>query len=287
MYLRVLVILSLVLCALGLGVVGYQLLAPAAEQVAEVEAPARPAPPPARVQIVVAARPLLAGTLLKDEDFATREVAPDQVPEGAIAPGDESRIELRGALLRRYLNSDQPLHRSDVLRPRDRGSLAAVLRPGARAISVGVDVVTGTAGLIWPGDQVDLILTQELAANDAPLAHRVIGETVLTDVRVIAVDQQFTRGANPAEASLGRIARTVTLEVTAEQAERVAVATRLGRIALTVRAIERLETEAELVANGLSVFGADVSPALARSVISQGVRMRVIQGSEEQDVTFR
>ena len=285
MYLRILIIFSLVLSALGLGVLGYQLLAPAGPgPVAEIEAPPRPTPPPARVQIVVAARPLLAGTLLKDEDFATRNVPPELVPEGAIAPGEESRLELRGALLRRYLDADAPLSRDDVLRPRDRGFLAAVLRPGSRAISVGVDVVTGAAGLIWPGDQVDLILTQELAATDAPLAHRVIGETVLIDVRVIAVDQQFTRGANPSEASVGRIARTVTLEVTAEQAERVAVASRLGRIALTVRAMGPLELEPT---NGVSVFGADVSPALARSVISQGFRMRVIHGDDRQEVVFR
>jgi pilus assembly protein CpaB len=284
-YLRILIILSLLLSALGLGVLGYQLLSPAPGPVAEATAPAPSPPPPAPIRIVVAARPLLAGTLLKDEDFAVREVPPEQAPDGFVAPGDESRIELRGALLRRYLDADAVLHSADVLRPRDRGFLAAVLRPGARAISVGVDVVTGTAGLIWPGDQVDLILTQELAAADAPLARRVIGETVLTDVRVIAVDQQFTRGANPAEATVGRIARTVTLEVTAEQAERVAVASRLGRIALTVRAIDRLELE--LASDGASVFGADVSPALARSAISQGVRMRVIQGDEQKDVNFR
>lgn len=284
MYLRLLVILSLLLSALGLGVLGYQLLAPAAP-VAEAVAPAAPPPPPARIRIVIAARPLLAGTLLKDEDFATRELSPEQVPEGFVAPGDESRLELRGALLRHYLDADAPLLRAAVLRPRDRGFLATVLRPGTRAIAIGVDVVTGTAGLIWPGDQVDLILTQELAAADAPIARRVVGETVLSNVRVIAVDQQFTRGANPAEASTGRIARTVTLEVTSEDAERVAVASRLGRIALTVRAIDR--PEVELVSSRASLFSADVSPALARSAISQGARMRVIQGDEQRDVTFQ
>jgi pilus assembly protein CpaB len=284
MYLRILVIASLVLSAMGLCVLGWQLLLPP-EHIVAAETP--PPAPPVRTRIVVAARALPAGSLLKDEDFATRELPPHEVPDGAIAPGDESRQELRGALLRRYLDAGAALHRADVLRPRDRGFLAAVLRPGTRAIAVGVDVVTGAAGLIWPGDQVDLILTQELGVADAPLARRVIGETVLTDVRVIAVDQQLTRGANPVDAAADRVARTVTLEVTADQAERVAVATRLGRIALTVRAIERLEAEVDLAGNGVAVFGADVSPALGRSAISQGARMRVIQGDEKQDVTFR
>jgi pilus assembly protein CpaB len=283
MYLRILVILSLVLISIGLGTVGLQLLSPAPQRV-QAEAPPPP-PPPARARILVAARPLPVGTLLKEEDFMTREVPPGQAPQDAITQGEEGRAELRGALLRRFLDPGTPVARTDVLRPRDRGFLAAVLRPGLRAISVGVDVVTGTAGLIWPGDQVDLILTQELAANDAPLGRRVIGETILADVRVIAVDQQFTQGAGASEAAVGRIARTVTLEVTAEQAERVAVAIRLGRIALTVRAMERMM--ADSVPGTGSVFGADVSPALARSAISEGVRMRVIQGEDQREVTFQ
>ncbi len=285
MYLRLLVIASLMLSAIGLAGLGYQLLAPRRAPPVATTAEPPPPPPAPRSRIAVAARALPAGTLLKDEDFAFREVSPEAVPPGAVLANAESRGEFRGALLRRYLDPDAVMRREDVLHPRDRGFLAAVLRPGMRAISVGVDVVTGAAGLIWPGDQVDLILTQELAVGEAPLARRVIGETVLTDVRVIAVDQLFTRGASPGEATLGRIARTVSLEVTAEQAERVAVASRLGRIALTVRAIER--PEHEVVAQGGPVFGADVSPALARSAISQGVRMRVVQGDEQQEVTFR
>ena len=75
--------------------------------------------------------------------MAVRELPSEAVPEGAIGSAEESRAELRGALLRRYLDPNTPVLRSDVLRPRDRGFLAAVLRPGTRAISVGVDVVTG------------------------------------------------------------------------------------------------------------------------------------------------
>ncbi len=282
MYLRLLIILSLAMSALGLGTLGFQLLAPVAPAGPPLATAA--APPPARLRLMVAARPLLAGTLLKDSDFTIREVSPAEAPAGFITPGDDLRLELRGALLRRYLAADSVMLRDDVLRPRENGFLAAVLRPGTRAFALGVDVVTGAAGLIWPGDQVDLILTQELAATEAPLARRVVGETVLADVRVVAVDQQFTRGANPEDALAGRVARTVTLEVTTEQAERVAVAGRLGRIALAVRAMEPAVTAA--VARGGAMFGADVSAALAGAGLSQGARMRVIQGDESQNVSF-
>jgi pilus assembly protein CpaB len=279
MVLRALVILSLIITAVGLGAVGTQLLAPPPP--APQEAAPVAAPPPAAMRHLVAARPLPPGTLLKDEDLASREFA--SPPDGALPATEEARAELRGALLREWLDAGVPVLRGQTLRPRDRGFLAAVLAPGRRAVSVGVDAVTGTAGLIWPGDQVDLILTQELNQAEAPLARRVVGETLLTDVRVIAVDQQITQGAQGAEALATRIARTVTLEVTPEQAERVAVGSRLGRIALTVRAIEG----AVIARTPSSVFAEDVSPALNRAAASQGVRMRIIQGDERTEVLFR
>ncbi len=282
MFLRSLVIGSMLLIALALGTVTWQLLAPGTPAAAVAEATPPPPPPPQR--ILVTARGLAAGALVKDEDMVVREMPAGTAPPLALPATDEIRAELRGALLRRYLDPGTVVQRDDVLRPRDRGFLAAVLRSGTRAISVGVDVVTGAAGLIWPGDQVDLILTQELAAGDAPLARRVIGETVLSDVRVIAVDQQFTQGAGT-EGLPTRVARTVTLEVTSGQAERVAVASRLGRIALTVRSVDSPADEPKPA--GGSLFGADVSQALGQSGVSQGARMRVIQGDERVEITFR
>ena len=283
MFLRSLVVICMIGMAVALGAVGWQLLLPGTP-VATAEAAPAPPPPAPRTRILVATRALAAGTLMKDEDFVERELLAARLPEGAIVMSEEIRGEMRGALLRRYLDAGEAPRRADLLRPRDRGFLAAVLRPGTRAISVGVDVVTGAAGLIWPGDLVDLILTQELAAGDAPVGRRVIGETILTAVRVIAVDQQFTQGAG-AEGAPSRIARTVSLEVSADQAEYVAVASRLGRIALTLRSMEA-DVAADTPA-GLPVFAGDVSPALARSGISQGTRMRVIQGDERTEVTFR
>ena len=287
MMLRILVMLSLILTAAGMGAAGMLMMVPSAPPPAPpMQASAPPPPPPARARILVAARALPAGTLLKEDDFTIREVAPEDASGSAVAPTVEALAELRGAMLRHFMEPGAPLDRAQYLRPRDRGFLAAVLAPGRRAISIGVDVVTGAAGLIWPGDQVDLILTQELGSADAPLARRIVGETMLTDVRVIAVDQQITQGASGAEATVNRVARTVTLEVTTAQAERVAVGSRLGRVALTVRAIE---PERALAAGdpASSLFGADVSPALARAGLSQGLSMRVIQGEETSNVVFR
>ena len=280
---RLILVLVLLLAASGLGLVAWQAVQPPAPQAV---APAEAAPPPpARIRALVAARPLSAGSLLKEEDLAVREVPPGQAGEATLRDTPEERAALRGAMLRQYLDAGAPLSRDDVLRPRDRGFLAAVLRPGTRAISVGVDAVTGTAGLIWPGDQVDLILTQELDAKQAPPDRRVVAETVLTDIRVIAVDQKMTQGAS-GDTGAREIARTVTLEVSARQAERVAVAGRLGRLSVTVRAMEETAV-ADTTARPAAVFSADVSSALSRSEEAAGPRMRVIQGGETQDLTFR
>lgn len=286
MILRVMLVLSMLLSAASLGYLTLQIFSPpqgpAPAPAVEVAQPPPP-PPPARTRILVAQRPLPAGTLLKDEDFAVRDVANADVPEGAFLATSEARSELRGALLRRFLDPNEPMLRGDVLRPRDRGFLAAVLRPGMRAVTIGVDQVTGTAGLIWPGDQVDLLLTQEL--QDAPVNRRVTGETVLQDVRVIAVDQQLAQGASGSDSPMGRVARTITLEVTPDQAERVVVAIALGRLVLAVRAMAPTEdAEGE---RAPTTFAGDVSPVLARSAVAPGQRMRVFQGGNEQTVTFR
>jgi pilus assembly protein CpaB len=180
------------------------------------------------------------------------------------------------------------LSREDVLRPRDRGFLAAVLKPGMRAIAIGVDARTGAAGLIFPGDLVDVILTQNFAAGDATTARRVTAETVLTGVRVIAVDQMITQGApipSGRAAATEGVARTVTMEVSPEQSERVAVAERLGTLILALRPID--SPDEQTARPTATTFGGDVSPALSSTESPAAPRMRVIQGNAVNDVTFR
>ena len=242
-------------------------------------------PPPLTVDVLVAARALPAGTLMKEEDFTKRAVLSAEVPKGALTESPEARASIRGALLRHYLDSNNILMAGDVLHPRDRGFLAAVLTPGTRAVSVGVDAVTGNGGLIWPGDRVDLILTQQLDEKDAALARRYVGETVLGDVRVVAVDQSIAQGAVPSsDNATGRLAHTVTLEVTPQQAERAAVAERLGRLTLAIRAADGI---AEATGPRSSVYGGDVSPALADGITPGVAKMKVIEGKDRREVTFQ
>jgi pilus assembly protein CpaB len=285
---RRLILAGLLLCGSSvLGVVAIKGVRPPAAAPAPVAA-ATPAPAPVAlpVAMLVAAGPLPPGTLVREQDLATSPVPAEALPEGALVDAPALRAELRGALIREWVDAGAPIRRESVLRPRDRGFLAAVLKPGSRAVAIGVDAVTGAAGLVAPGDLVDLILTQDFPRDQARPAERVVSETILTGARLIAVDQQITQGAPAVEpgAPLGRVARTVTLEVKPAEAERVAVAERLGRLSLSVRAIE---PDAEPEAKRGATFAADVSPALTPRSNDVPIRMRVFQNGEMTEVVFR
>lgn len=279
---RALLILMMVAGIGGLGVVGFAALRPPAPpRIAEAE-------PVRKVAILVAARPLRGGTLLKPEDMAAAEVEEPALPAGAIRDSRETRQNLLGAMLRRPANPQDPLSEADLLRPGEHGFLAAVLGPDMRAVSIGVDMVSGIAGLVFPGDRVDLLLTQSLDDRDAPPARRISGETVLSDVRVIAIDQNMTQGAAGDPGGAVRQTRTVTVEVTARQAERIAVATRLGRLSLVVRSAARGTAVAEAEEPDAApqiTWGGDVSPALRGNQAQPGTvqTIRVIRGNQRTD----
>lgn len=235
--LKVFLIGLMVTLTTGFGVVAWVSLRPPPAPVAEVAAPA-PAPPVVKVSVLAVTRTVRSGELLRPEDVGAVEMLSTALPEGAQTDSPSARADLAGAMIRRSMQALQPLLPGDVLRPTDGGFLAAVLAPNHRAVSIAVDAVSGTAGLIWPGDRVDLILTQTMDEGNVPIGRRIFGETVMRDLRVIAVDQQLARGVTPDAASQGGGNRTVTLEVLPDAAERVAVAVRLGKVALSVRAAD-------------------------------------------------
>lgn len=223
----------LAITVIGGGAVAWILLAaPAATPVA-----AMPANVPVKVSILVAAHALRGGSLVKPEDLVAQELAQTDVPSGASLDTPMGRSGLIGAMIRRGMAAAQPILPGDVVHPGDHGFLAAVLGPNLRAITVAVDAVSGTAGLIWPGDRVDVILTQTLDDPMIAAGRRVAAETVLSDARVIAVDQQIAQGQAP-DVPATQVNRTATLEVTSIQAERVLVAGRLGKLSLSVRAAD-------------------------------------------------
>ncbi len=286
MSLRLVIIGLMFTTAAALGLIAYQISHRPRD--AGVPAVAQgPVIQPLTVSWLVAARPVPAGTLTRAEDFTAKTGPSAQLPAGAVIDTPESRAALRGSLVRHYLDAGAPLLQGDLLHPRDRGFLAAVLAPGTRAVSIGVNPVSGVAGLIWPGDHVDVILTQELGQAAGRAARLVTSETVLADVQVIAVDHQdIAQGTPVAGSSAGHLAGTITIQATSAEAEKVAVATQLGHLSFAVRSGDDVPPGGSDVR--ASMTGTEVSPELARaSAAAAGTRVQVIEGGERAEVTFR
>jgi pilus assembly protein CpaB len=274
---RLSIIMVLVLATVALGFLAYNAMLP---QRVEPVAQAAPAAPVA-MGYLVAARPLRVGTLAHEEDF--KAARPSSAPGNAIPDTPKARAELRGAMVRNYLNEDQLVTLDDVLRPRDRGFIASVLDPDKRAISIKVDPESGVSGLIWPGDFVDVVLTQ---ANDkADSGHRSLSETVLQNVRIIAIDQEIAEGAPSDNAAAGKATQTVSLEVTPEEVKRIAVAKELGRLSLAIRSAK---SEQDSVDSG-TMFGCHVSPEIARqsAVASKATTVVVYAGDKSKEFSVQ
>lgn len=152
-----------------------------------------------------------------------KEIKPNFIQKKNVVPA-----ELEGAVVRGLIKAGEPIQKDKIVMPKEGGFLSAVLYPGKRAISVGVDVVSANAGFIFPGDKVDLLLTHEVDTREQKKSFAT--ETFVEDVRVLAIDQQVN---NPERKAL--VPKTVTLEVTPKQAEEVLVATELGKISLILR----------------------------------------------------
>ena len=188
---------------------------------------------------MTAAHAIPKGTLLRQDDLKSKDLGPEEhLQPGSVVSGQEK--DLLGALSRRDFAEGEPLIASDFIKPSDRNFLAAVLKPGSRAISIFVDAAQSVAGLALQGDYVDVILIQSFDDKiTVDPRRKTVGETVLHGVRVIAIDQALA----PPQAGLvsavvanaeARIPKTVTLEVTERQAEKLLVASKLGSFQLTL-----------------------------------------------------
>ena len=201
--------------------------------------PQAAAPPPVMIAVLTAAHGLRAGSILKPEDLATASVAVPAVGQGAEPDTQIARASLNGAMLRHSLSPGQAIVTTDVLLPGDHGFLAAMLAPRMRAVAIGIAQIGSDVGLLSPGDHVDLILTNADEQGDAKSnsARSIFAETVMSDVRVLAIDQQLMQAAAVDPAKPVQVS-SVTVEVSPLGAERLALALRLGKVALAIRGVE-------------------------------------------------
>lgn len=277
MGLRRIIVLLIALVAAG-GTAMYARSWVASQQV--VQAPA-PAPKEEFHEVLVADAELPAGTFIKPQHLRWQRWPTNDVPSTYVLKGARSETDMIGAVVRSRITVGEPITDGAVVKPGDRGFLAAVLSPGMRAVSVPINPTSSNSGLIFPGDRVDLILTQSLPSNEGDASLRRVSETVLTDVRIIAMGTD-TRD-NPQEGEAHANAKTATLEVTPRQAEEVTLLTELGKLSLSLRSLAAGENEEVAALPEASLtWDRDVSSVLRSGRIS--TRLLVLRGRTSQDV---
>lgn len=189
-----------------------------------------------RNMVLVARSNLPAGTFLRADSLRWQAWPEEGVAPDYVLQGKEKLESFVGAVVRSRLTAGEPVTKSRVVLPGERGFMAAVLTPGHRAVTVNVTPSSGVAGFIFPGDRVDLILTVFLppAQKDGPARH--VSETVLGDLRVLAMDQRADDDKKNDKKDVV-VAKTATLEVTPKQAEAIAVVAELGKLSLSLRSL--------------------------------------------------
>jgi pilus assembly protein CpaB len=194
---------------------------------------------------LVALRALPVGTIITADSIAFQPWPKEMVQDAYFLEGEADITKLLGTVVRFPVTAGQPVTQGALVAPGDRGFLAAALGPGMRAVTITVSQKTGVAGFIFPGDRVDLVLTQSVRGGAGDTGEPLkTAETILRNLRVLATDQA-TETESENGKTVVRTARTITLEVTPRIGEKIAVADTLGTLNLSLRSIADNQTELE------------------------------------------
>ncbi len=250
-----------------------------------------------KIYVLVAKVNLAPGTFLKP-NHVTWQVWPDASLHSTYLRRNAFEIEsLKGWVVRRGISAGEPMTKGRIAKPGDRSFMAVVLNPGMRAVTLRINAVTGVAGFAFPGDRVDILLTHRITI--AGRRGRVATETLLTGVRILAIDQNFAENQPKA-----KVAKTVTLEVTPKQAEYLTVAANLGRLSLTLRSLARAaggNSRDRILASGVVLdlnalanraplrgrsFTLDSQTSRLLSVPSNTIEVLIVRGSKRSAISF-
>lgn len=233
-------------------------------------------------RLVVASKPLRFGMALTPDNVQEVNWGAGVVPEGSFSSieamsKDGARVALSP------IAKNEPITAARVSGPGQKASLAALLEPGMRAVTVRVDDVKGVAGFIMPGDHVDVVLTR---TED----RQSFTDILLQNVKVLAIDQL----ANERQES-ARIAKAVTLEVTMQQGQKLVLAGGAGALSLILRQSDTADGEAmrrvTLVDLAQGENAAPTKPAaieLAKPVVqpppAATTKVQIIRGARADDI---
>jgi pilus assembly protein CpaB len=220
-------------------------------------------------KVLVAQRALPVGTIITADAIGFKAWPKEMVQDAYFLEGEADMQKMLGTVVRNPITAGEPITQGSLVAPGDRGFLAAALGPGMRAVTIPVSARTGVAGFVFPGDHIDLVLTQSVKGNDSqPLK---ASETIIRNLRVLATDQSATQEQVEGKTKVKAFS-TVTVEVTPKLAEKIAVAQTIGQISLSLRSLADNSAELEqAIASGDVKVPAGATPQDEEKLLKQAL----------------
>ena len=225
------------------------------------------------VPVVVAAEPLGRGEPVEAGKLRVVNFPVDAVPADAF----QSIPQLLGGGTRLAMGTiakNEPILAAMVTSPGGKLAMSTELTPGMRAVSIKSGDVAGVAGFVLPGDRVDVLLTRTMGGQGNDNANSLT-QVIAEDVRVLAVDQTDDEGANKPV-----VAKTVTVEVTPDQAQKISLGDSVGTISLALR---HVADSALITRDATTVRDLGFAP---RAPMETGGGIRVIRGGDASQQAY-
>lgn len=228
------------------------------------------------VKVLVAAKDIAVGASvgsgsLEWQDWPKTSVSPRFVTR---QPGADAMVGYKGATARSVIIAGEPILDGKLVKMGEGGFMSAILPSGLRAISVKISPESGAGGFILPNDRVDVILTRRERSRGGA-SETFVSEAILTNVRVLAIDQALRSENNDGgnKESQVAIGKTATLALRPLEAEQMARAEAAGVISLALRSMADSDP-AQNVTDNLEDFRGTGSVTVIRYGISSTVSAR-------------
>lgn len=240
---------------------------PAPQQQLAAQQPVEAAPKQQTSNVLVANHEIPTGRVLGPEDLRWQAWPAESVSENFFTEGEdvEAIEDLTGSAARLVISEGEPITSNKIVDLDGTGVLAALLRPGMRAISIPISEITGAGGFILPGDFVDILLTRQIEIDEIDEESGEVQktsrhhqtDTIMRTVRVLAIDQQLNETENAAS-----IGNSATLELTPKQAELITLTRQTaqqerGFLTLSLRSFKEMVDE----------YGDDIDKVMPETVL--------------------
>ena len=187
------------------------------------------------VDVLIAKADINMGSAVNAQDFQWQQWPAATTGGSYILKKNKPNAidELSGSIARAPFTAGEPIREAKLIKANGSGYMAAILPSGMRAISTEISPETGAGGFILPNDRVDVILSRREKSADAKGTENTTSETILTNIRVLAIDQTVEE-KNGQRVVVGK---TTTLELTPRQAETLALSRQTGTLSLALRSL--------------------------------------------------